>query len=133
VPACHSRGAASDGDPFMMTENLKQQLQRSGSISLPTIFFVDRVTVYGVAALSFTMLMYWLEHRGPVFVLGFAAGCALSSLYGFLSGAWPFGILEAVWFVLALARFARMRKVGVTTSRLGRSDPTYRCVDSRLD
>jgi hypothetical protein len=73
---------------------------------------MDIVTAYGVAALSFMMLMYWLEHRGPMFVLGFAAGCLLSSVYGFLSGAWPFGILEAIWFVIALRRFDRARTVG---------------------
>lgn len=63
------------------------------------------VTAYGVAALSFMMIMYWLEHRGSVFVLGFALGCLLSSAYGFLAGAWPFGVLEAVWCVIALRRY----------------------------
>jgi hypothetical protein len=53
------------------------------------------VSVYGVAALTFMMVMYWLEHRGPVFILGFALGCLSSSIYGFLAGAWPFGVLEA--------------------------------------
>ena len=47
---------------------------------------MDWVTAYGVAALSLMMLMYWLEHRGPMFILGFAAGCLLSSVYGFLAG-----------------------------------------------
>jgi hypothetical protein len=80
--------------------------------ALPTIGSVDWVTVYGVAALTFMMLMYWLEYRGPLFVLGFAAGCGLSSLYGFLSGAWPFGVPEAVWFVIAFRRYVRLRGVG---------------------
>jgi hypothetical protein len=79
---------------------------------LHTIDRMDIVTAYGVAALSFMMLMYWLEHRGPMFVLGFAAGCLLSSVYGFLSGAWPFGVLEAIWFVIALRRFDQARTVG---------------------
>lgn len=70
------------------------------------------VTAYGVAALSFMMLMYWLEHRGPMFIPGFAAGCLLSSVYGFLAGAWPFGVLEAVWCVIALRRFLRARTLG---------------------
>jgi hypothetical protein len=70
------------------------------------------VTLYGVAALTFMMLMYWPEYRGPLFVLGFAAGCGLSSLYGFLSGAWPFGVPEAVWFVIAFRRYVRLRGVG---------------------
>jgi hypothetical protein len=67
------------------------------------------VTVYGVAALTFMMVMYWLEHRGPRFILGFALGCLLSSIYGFLAGAWPFGVLEAVWCLIALRRYAAMR------------------------
>lgn len=63
------------------------------------------VTVDGVFALTFMMCMYALERRGRVFVLGFAVGCLLSSAYGFLSGAWPFGVVEAIWAVIALRRF----------------------------
>jgi len=67
---------------------------------------MDGITVFGVAALSFMMVMYALEPRGRRFVLGFAVGCALSSTYGFASGAWPFGVVEAVWTLVALRRFA---------------------------
>ena len=67
------------------------------------------VTLYGVAALTLMMFMYWLEHRGPVFVLGFALGCLLSSIYGFLAGARPFGVLEAVWCLIAVRRYAAER------------------------
>ena len=63
------------------------------------------VTIYGVCALTFMMLMYALERRGRAFVLAFALGCALSSAYGFLSGAWPFGVVEAIWTVIALRRY----------------------------
>lgn len=63
------------------------------------------VTVYGVVALTFMMAMYALERRGARFVLGFAAGCLLSSAYGFLSGAWPFGVVELVWAGVALRRW----------------------------
>ena len=63
------------------------------------------LTVYGVVVLSFMMVMYGLEHRGPGFVLAFAVGCALSSSYGFISGAWPFGLVEAIWCVVSLRRF----------------------------
>jgi hypothetical protein len=63
------------------------------------------VTIYGVCALTFMMSMYALESRGRIFVLAFAAGCALSSSYGFLSGAWPFGVVEAIWTVVALRRY----------------------------
>ena len=55
------------------------------------------LTVFGVASLTFMMAM--LERRGPVFVLAFAVGCALSSAYGFTSGAWPFGVVEAIWAI----------------------------------
>jgi hypothetical protein len=66
---------------------------------------MDALTAFGVAALSFMMLMYALEARGRTFVLAFAAGCALSSVYGFISGAWPFGVVEAIWTAIALRRF----------------------------
>jgi len=63
------------------------------------------VTLYGVVALTFMMSMYALERRGRGYVLAFAAGCAMSSGYGFLSGAWPFGVVEGVWTVIAVRRF----------------------------
>ena len=63
------------------------------------------VTLYGVSALTFMMVMYALEGRGRGFILAFAAGCLLSSAYGFLSGAWPFGVVEAVWALVAVRRF----------------------------
>ena len=66
---------------------------------------MDAVTAFGVAALTFMMLMYALEYRGRWFVFAFAVGCALSSAYGFLSGAWPFGVVETVWTFIALRRF----------------------------
>ncbi len=68
---------------------------------------MDWITAFGVAALTFMLLMYALESRGRGFILGFAAGCALSSAYGFLAGTWPFGVIEAVWCVIALRRFAQ--------------------------
>jgi hypothetical protein len=66
------------------------------------------VTLYGVVALTFMMAMYALERRGRGFVLAFAAGCALSSGYGFVSGAWPFGVVEAIWALIALRRWSML-------------------------
>ncbi|MEX2395155.1 MAG: hypothetical protein WD826_11830 [Actinomycetota bacterium] len=56
------------------------------------------------------MTMYALESRGPIFIALFALGCALASSYGFLSGAWPFGVIEAIWCVVAVRRFVRTRR-----------------------
>ena len=66
------------------------------------------VTVYGVIALTFMMSMYAFERRGRGFVLAFAVGCLLSSVYGFLSGAWPFGMVELVWSIIAVRRWSAL-------------------------
>ena len=63
------------------------------------------ITLYGAVAVTFMMVMYALEGRGRGFVLAFAAGCLLSSLYGFLSGAWPFGVVELIWTGVAVQRY----------------------------
>jgi hypothetical protein len=63
------------------------------------------ITIYGVCAVSFMMLMYALERRGRAFIAGFALGCLLSSVYGFLAGAWPFGVVEIIWSGVAMLRF----------------------------
>ena len=63
------------------------------------------ITIYGVVAVTFMMTMYALERRSPAFILAFAVGCLASALYGFLAGAWPFGVVEAIWSVIALRRY----------------------------
>ena len=63
------------------------------------------VTIYGVCAVTFMMVMYALERRNPRYVIGFALGCVLSSVYGFLSGAWPFGVVELIWAAIAVGRY----------------------------
>ena len=63
------------------------------------------VTLYGVCAVSFMMAMYALERRGRLFIFLFAVGCLLSSAYGFLSGAWPFGVVEIIWSFVAIRRW----------------------------
>lgn len=67
------------------------------------------MTVFGVLVVSFMMLMYALEARHQLFVLAFAVGCGLSSIYGFLSGAWPFGVVEIIWAGVALRRYQTLR------------------------
>lgn len=63
------------------------------------------LTAFGVTVLTFMMAMYAMERRGRIFVLWFALGCGLSSAYGFLAGAWPFGVVEAIWAVIAIRRY----------------------------
>ena len=65
------------------------------------------VTAFGILALTFMMTMYALEHRSRGFVIAFAVGCLLSSAYGFLSGAWPFGVVELIWAGIAARRWSR--------------------------
>jgi predicted membrane-bound mannosyltransferase len=67
------------------------------------------LTAFGVVVLTFMMLMYAMEHRGRRFILAFACGCALSSVYGFLAGTWPFGIVEGIWTVIAVCRYGKQR------------------------
>lgn len=63
------------------------------------------LTIFGLFAVSAMLIFYALERRSHWFILAFAASCALGSAYGFLQGAWPFGLVEAVWAVVALRRW----------------------------
>jgi hypothetical protein len=69
---------------------------------------MDRLTAFGLVAVSAMLVCYALEHRSHWYVLAFAVSCAMGSTYGFLQGAWPFGLVEAVWAVVALRRWARL-------------------------
>jgi ABC-type branched-subunit amino acid transport system permease subunit len=66
---------------------------------------MNRVTIFGLFSVMAMLLCYVLEARSRWFVLGFAGACALGSAYGFLQGAWPFGLVEAVWSVVAVRRW----------------------------
>ena len=70
------------------------------------------LTAFGLLAVTAMLIFYALEKRSSWFILAFAVACALGSVYGFLQGAWPFGIVEAVWSLVALRRWrqARVRK-----------------------
>ena len=69
---------------------------------------MDRLTAFGLFAVSAMLVTYALEARSPWFTLAFAGSCALGSTYGFLQGAWPFGLVEGIW---ALVAFAKWRKL----------------------
>jgi hypothetical protein len=66
---------------------------------------MDALQLFGLFAVTAMLVCYALEDRDRLFILAFAAACALGSIYGFLQGAWPFGLIEAVWAVVALRRW----------------------------
>jgi hypothetical protein len=66
---------------------------------------VKALTIFGLFAVTAMLVCYALEARSRWFILAFAAACALGSIYGFLPGAWPFGVVEAVWCVVAVRRW----------------------------
>jgi len=68
---------------------------------------VDSLTLFGLFAVTMMLVCYALEDRSPWFILAFAGSCALGSIYGFLQGAWPFGLVEAVWSLVATRRWWR--------------------------
>jgi hypothetical protein len=65
------------------------------------------LNAFGLFAVSAMLACYALERRSRWFVLGFAAACVMGSVYGFLQGAWPFGIVEAIWALVAARRWAK--------------------------
>jgi hypothetical protein len=74
------------------------------------------LTIFGAVAVTAMMLFYALEHRHRAFVLAFACACVASSAYGFMAGTWPFGVVEAVWAVVAVRRWQR-RPATVSSNR----------------
>ena len=69
---------------------------------METRFNMDRLTLFGLFAVTAMLVCYALEKRSTWFILAFAGSCVLGSTYGFLQGAWPFGAVEAIWSVVAL-------------------------------
>ena len=66
---------------------------------------MDALQLFGLFAVTAMLICYALEERSHWYILGFAVACALGSAYGFLQGAWPFGLVEAVWAGVALWRW----------------------------
>jgi hypothetical protein len=76
---------------------------------------MDTLTVFGLFAVTAMLVFYALEDRSRWLVLAFATACALGSAYGFIQGAWPFGVIEAIWAVVAVARW---RRSGQSTNQI---------------
>ena len=68
---------------------------------------MDPLTLFGLFAVTAMLVCYALEDKSPWFILAFAGACALGSAYGFLQGAWPFGVVETIWAGVALRRWMR--------------------------
>jgi hypothetical protein len=62
---------------------------------------MDALTLFGLFAVTAMLVFYALEERNRIYILGFAVAYGLGSVYGFLQGAWPFGVIEAIWTVVA--------------------------------
>ena len=74
------------------------------------------LTLFGLAAVTAMLVSYALEARSHWWVLAFATSCWLASAYGFLQGAWPFGLVEIIWGLVAIARWrARVAGAGFIT------------------
>ncbi len=70
---------------------------------------MDPLTAFGLFAVSAMLICYALEQRSTWFILAFAAACVLASAYGFLQGAWPFGLVELIWSGVAARRWWRLK------------------------
>jgi hypothetical protein len=70
---------------------------------------VDPLTIFGLFAVTAMLLCYALEKRNNWYILGFAGACVLGSVYGFLQGAWPFGLVESVWSLVAIRRWWKVK------------------------
>ena len=70
---------------------------------------LDRLTLFGLAAVSLMLIFYALEAKSHFCVLGFAGACVMASAYGFLQGTWPFGMVEGVWTLVAGRRWWKIR------------------------
>lgn len=66
---------------------------------------MNLLTSFALAAVSLMLVFYALERRSRWYTLAFAGACLLGSIYGFLQGAWPFGLVEAVWSLVAIRRW----------------------------
>ncbi len=77
---------------------------------------MDPLTIFGLVAVTAMLVTYSLEKRSHWFILAFAASCLLGSTYGFLQGAWPFGLVEAVWAAVAAKRWWNQREEAARAS-----------------
>jgi len=80
---------------FSEPENLDQRVQTT----------TTPLTAFGLIAVTLMLVFYVLEGRSNSYTLAFAGACLMGSIYGFLQGAWPFGLVEGVWSIVAVRRW----------------------------
>ncbi len=91
-----------------------------GGLGLPLPFralhplVMDSLSLFGLAAVSFTLVCYAMESGSHWWTLGFVLGCVAGSAYGFLQGAWPFGVVEIVWAIVSFRRWLTLRRLQST-------------------
>ena len=66
---------------------------------------MDALTALGLFAVSAMLVCYAFDARSAWWTLGFALACVLGSAYGFMQGAWPFGLIEGIWALVAGRRW----------------------------
>ena len=77
---------------------------------------MDGLTVFGLLSVTAGLVFYALEDRSPWYILAFSGACISGSIYGFLQGAWPFGVIEAIWAVVAGWRWLAHTRAGAQRS-----------------
>lgn len=78
---------------------------------------MDALSLFGLFSVIAMLVFYALEERSHWFILAFAFSCVLGSIYGFLQGAWPFGIVEIAWTIVVFRKWIQVRKQGVNYHR----------------
>ena len=94
-----------------MSISLVSTYSQSNTVHLLLFSKVKILTLldaFGLIAVTLMLVFYTLEERNNIYVLAFAGACVLGSSYGFLQGAWPFGVIEAVWALVALRRWKKL-------------------------
>jgi len=70
---------------------------------------MDMLTLFGLFSVIAMLVFYALEERSHWYTFCFALSCVLGSIYGFLQGAWPFGLVEIAWTIVVLRKWLQIR------------------------